>query len=207
MTQNFHNLTDKERDELNLPPEGFQGEEFTTIIQAPTSTALQKNIEQFRVFAKAKQYETFEILQQGRDPDGGFKAIVVAHNWNPITWAAEKAHRAYLGAKHGIAVGKEKAEIKHVVGVKAELGRAAEEEEALARRRLAIGRAVEAEKLIGDPEVAAARQRAKYARLLAPATKPTPATEPAPATRPAEVELEDLFADLNASIFGRGASI
>ncbi len=162
MAKTFHNLSDEERDKLNLPPKGFQGEEFTTILQAPTSTALQKRVDQFRAFARTEHYETFEVLLQESDPDGGFKAIVTAHNWNPITWAAEKATRTYLGAKHGLAIGKRKAEIKHLVGTEAELAQAAEEETLNAQRKLAIKRAVEAERRRREPELAAARQRTIY---------------------------------------------
>lgn len=189
----FHNLSDKERDRLNLPPVGFQGEEFTSIIQAPTSKALQTKVDQFRLFAKAKNYETFDVLQHGPDPDGGFRAIVSAHNWNPLTWAAEKAHRAYLGAKHGVAIGKEKAVIKHRVGVEAELSQAAEEEASSARRKLAVRRAIEAERLRLAPELAASREKAKYARLLSPSTYSTADKLP-----------KDVFADLNEAIFGKG---
>ena len=183
MAKTFHNLSDEERDKLNLPPIGFQGEEFTTILQAPTSTTLQKRVDQFRTFAKTEHYETFEVLQQGRDPDGGFKAIVSAHNWNPVTWAAEKATRTYLGAKHGLAIGKQKAEIKHVVGVEAELAQAAEEEALSAQRKLAIKRAIEAERRRKEPELAAARQRTMYST----ATKLP----------------KETFKDLNEYIFGK----
>jgi len=180
--KSYHNLTDRERERLNLPPVGFQGEEFMTIIQAPTSKALQTRINQFRLFAKQEHYETFEILQHGRDPDGGYKAVLTAHNWNPLTWASEKAYRTYLGAKHGLAVGRQKAAIKHQVGVTAELARAAEEEKALAKRRLAIRQAVEAEKLKAAPAQAVARTRIP----LSTAYKLP----------------KETFADLNETIFG-----
>ncbi|TRZ52635.1 MAG: hypothetical protein D4S01_02540 [Dehalococcoidia bacterium] len=184
---NFHNLTNDERDRLNLPPVGFQGEEFTTIIQAPTSKALQKRVDQFRLFAQHENYETFEVLQHGRDPDGGYKAILTAHNWNPITWTAEKGYRAYLGIKHAPAIGRAKALAKHQVGAEAEVLRAAEEEEARVKRKLAVSRAVEAEKAKREPEQAAARQRMLYSTSERPP--------------------KDIFADLNESIFGKGVKL
>ncbi len=195
--KNFHNLTDAERDRLNLPPAGFQGNEFTTIIQAPTKNALQAKISQFRAFAKVNKYDLFEILQQGPDPDGGFKAVITAHNWNPLTWAAEKAHRTYLGAKHGVAIGTQKAIIKHKVGTEAAIARAGEEEKALAERRLARLRAVEAERLRGETVYAAAIARSRYQGLTSTSLTTVPTGPPVPPTK-------EVFESLNEAIFGKG---
>lgn len=113
---------------------GYQGKEFTCIVQAPTMEDIEFMIHDLEDYADEHGLEQFEVLQKGPDPDGGYKAVIVAHNWNPLTWLAEAGYRAYLGAKGAARVGKAKAVAKHAVGVEAELARAPEEE----RRRLEL---------------------------------------------------------------------
>lgn len=68
----------------------YQGKEFTTTVQAPTRKELSKLLEGLHVYAREHGLEDIKVLERGRDPDGGFRAIVVAHNWNPIKWVREK---------------------------------------------------------------------------------------------------------------------
>jgi len=58
----YQNLSDEEREHYNLPPQGFQGNEMTVVIQAPSKTALKKKIEAFHRFAISEDYENFQIL-------------------------------------------------------------------------------------------------------------------------------------------------
>lgn len=176
--KNFHNLTDEERDKLNLPPVGFQGNEFTTIIQAPTKVALQTKIGQFRAFATLNKYELFEVLQQGPDPDGGYKAIVTAHNWNAAAWVQRK----WEGRGGGPVARATKEEISRKLRL---------------QRELAIIHAKEAERLRGEVALTTARMRAQYARRLG-----TTPTVSAPAT-----PSKDVFEDINETIFGKGIKL
>ncbi len=146
-SKNFHNLSDEERDRLNLPPVGYQGNEFTTIIQAPTKKALQMKIDQFRAFATVNKYELFEILQQGPDPDGGYKAIVTAHNWNAAAWVQKR----WEGRGGGPEARATKAELSRKLRL---------------QRELAIIHAREAERLRGEVALTTARTRARYVGML-----------------------------------------
>jgi hypothetical protein len=68
----------------------YQGKEFTTTLQAPTRKQLDKLIRGNMAFARRQGMEDIRILERGKDPDGGYRAILVAHNWNPIEWVKEK---------------------------------------------------------------------------------------------------------------------
>lgn len=69
----------------------FQGREITTTIQAPTSKALDGMIKGMRSYARKQNLGEVEVIQRRRDPDGGYEAIIRAHNWNPLSWIREKA--------------------------------------------------------------------------------------------------------------------
>lgn len=66
--------------------EKYQGREFTQYIQAPTKKALEGMIKGTRAYAKRHGLGKVEVLQRRQDPDGGWEAILKAHNWNPIKW-------------------------------------------------------------------------------------------------------------------------
>jgi hypothetical protein len=68
----------------------YQGKEFQATFQAPTSDALNELIESAKGYASENQMNDFQVLEQGPDPDGGYRAIVTAHNWNPISWLKGK---------------------------------------------------------------------------------------------------------------------
>lgn len=165
--------------------EKFQGREITATLQAPNEMDLDMMITDLQDYAQITGMEPIQILSKGPDPDGGYKAVITAHNFNPVTWLTEKGYRAYLGVKHGPAIGKAKAIAKHQVGAKAEIAQAAEEEALRAQRKLAIRRAVEAERRRAEPELAVARQRTRYGT--------------------SEKPLKDVLADLNESIFGKAS--
>ena len=71
----------------------YQGREFETTLQAPTLKVLNKEIKDLRTYARKEGMGRVRILQKGPDPDGGFKAIVTAHNWNPVKWVKGKLTR------------------------------------------------------------------------------------------------------------------
>ncbi len=170
---NYHNLSDAEREQFNLPPAGFQGNEFTVILQGPTMAALKRNIEGFRTFARDNHYDHFQVLEQGKDPDSGFRAIVVAHNFNPITWMSEKFHRAKLGAEHGWEQGAKKAKVRHDISQQAELELTRQSE--IARQRIRGARLAAAAPIREETEadVAAAQEEARRKRLLEGVGKPS----------------------------------
>ena len=127
----------------SLPPEdsaGYQGEEFTVQLQSPTREGLDEQIASFRKFAKDRGLETFKVLERGKDPDGGYRAIITAHNWNPFEAAGRVVRytrRKYARGRWG-KEGEEKIE-------EARLERKVEEEGGRAprrrrRRRRRVGR-------------------------------------------------------------------
>lgn len=59
-------------------------------MQAPDKESLDKLVRSAKKFANSHQMDNFKVLEKGKDPDGGYRAIVTAHNWNPITWIKEK---------------------------------------------------------------------------------------------------------------------
>ena len=68
----------------------YQGREFRTYLQAPTERELSQMIRGIRTYAKEIGAGPIKVVQKGRDPDGGWEAMVVAHNWNPIKWIKRK---------------------------------------------------------------------------------------------------------------------
>lgn len=73
--------------------ERYQGKEQTSILQAPTEKELNSLIGSSKVFTKSQGMETFQVLQKGKDPDGGYRAVIASHNFNPIKWIGEKVRR------------------------------------------------------------------------------------------------------------------
>lgn len=68
----------------------YQGREFRTHLQAPNPAALERLIAGTRGFAREHDMHDVEVLQKRRDPDGGYEATVIAHNFNPFKWVKEK---------------------------------------------------------------------------------------------------------------------
>jgi len=71
----------------------YQGKEFTASMQAPSRESLETLIEGMQDFAASHSLGEVEVLQLRSDPDGGWEAVVKAHNWNPISWVKEKLQR------------------------------------------------------------------------------------------------------------------
>ena len=70
----------------------YQGKEITATLQANTKVELNKLIAGLNRYAKANHLETVKVLSKAKDPDGGYKAIVEAHNWNPLKSLKESYH-------------------------------------------------------------------------------------------------------------------
>ena len=68
----------------------YQGKEITATLQANTKVQLDKLISGLNRYARANHLETVKVLSKAKDPDGGYKAIVEAHNWNPLKVARER---------------------------------------------------------------------------------------------------------------------
>lgn len=68
----------------------YQGKEVEVTLQAPTEPILQQMIAETRAYTDRLGLEPLEVLMSGADPDGGFKAIIVAHNLNVIKWVGKQ---------------------------------------------------------------------------------------------------------------------
>jgi len=70
----------------------YQGKEITATLQANTKVELNRLIAGLNRYAKTNHLESVKVLSKGKDPDGGYKAIVEAHNWNPLKSLKEAYH-------------------------------------------------------------------------------------------------------------------
>lgn len=70
--------------------EQYQGREITATLQAPNAQELNKMIRGIQRYAKHFEMGGVSVLQKGPDPDGGYRAVVVAHNFNPFKWIKRK---------------------------------------------------------------------------------------------------------------------
>jgi len=68
----------------------YQGREIQSTIQAPNLKTLNAMISGMRAYAKQNELGAVKVLSRGRDPDGGYKAVVSAHNANPFRWLVQK---------------------------------------------------------------------------------------------------------------------
>ena len=64
----------------------YQGSEITATLQAPTKGKLRELVNSLKKYAEKEHMDTIKVLSFGKDPDGGWKAIIEAHNWNPMIW-------------------------------------------------------------------------------------------------------------------------
>jgi hypothetical protein len=69
----------------------YQGREVTATVQAPTEESLGILIQELNEYALETGMDPVVVLQSGPDPDGGFRAVLTAHNSNLISWIKEKA--------------------------------------------------------------------------------------------------------------------
>ncbi len=164
----YVNMSDEERERYNLPPAGFQGNEMTVVIQAPSKDAMTKKIKAFHKFAMEEKYENFQILMEAPDPDGGYKAIVTAHNLNPVTWASEQFHRAKRGVQTGWEQGRKMAEVRSQISQQGQLAAAQAHEIAIQRARVARIAAAAPERQLTEEMVGREAEIARRRRRLAP---------------------------------------
>lgn len=69
----------------------YRGKEFKMTIGAPSRVDLEDLIFAAQECAGDSGMGSFEVIDVREDPDGGYEAIVVAHNFNPFKWVKEKA--------------------------------------------------------------------------------------------------------------------
>lgn len=93
----------------------YQGKEILSTIQAPTKKELGRLIRSTKKSSKKSGMEAIKVLERGKDPDGGYRAVVSAHNVNPWEWVKSKVgteeSKAMAGAK--LERSERKAEEKH----------------------------------------------------------------------------------------------
>lgn len=113
----------------------YQGKEIQSTIKAPTKKDLDEMIKDIKSYARENGLGPVKILRRGKDPDGGYEAIVVAHNWNPVKWVKEKvtSHRysRNVGSPEGVSYEEQSEELKALKAAEREERR----EEALAKAR------------------------------------------------------------------------
>ncbi len=71
----------------------YQGREAKHYIQAPTEDQLDEMIEGLNEYAVDHGMDSIEVLQRRPDPDGGWEATIVSHNFNfgsALRWVKEK---------------------------------------------------------------------------------------------------------------------
>lgn len=79
-----------------MPEEKFQGKELIAQLQAPTEESLEGLVLGLQEYAAENEMEPVEILASGPDPDGGYRAVIQAHNFNLGSigkWIKEKFRR------------------------------------------------------------------------------------------------------------------
>lgn len=89
----------KKRTTVKKNTNNYQGKEHTSVLQANTRADLDKMIAGIRTYAKKYHMKT-KVLEKKKDPDGGYRAVVVSHNLNPIRPAMNKQmNRLVWGSK------------------------------------------------------------------------------------------------------------
>jgi hypothetical protein len=73
-----------------MSEEKWQGKEITSLLQANTEADLNDLIDDMRIFASSNGMGQVQVLQKRKDPDGGYEAVLRAHNFNPIDWVKKK---------------------------------------------------------------------------------------------------------------------
>ncbi|KKN45369.1 hypothetical protein LCGC14_0683550 [marine sediment metagenome] len=69
----------------------YRGREFKMTIGAPTREDLKDMIFAAEEMANENNLEYVEVVAEYEDPDGGWEAIIIAHNFNPFKWIKDKA--------------------------------------------------------------------------------------------------------------------
>jgi len=69
----------------------YQGREITATLQANSKRELMELVRGLKKYAKNyKMDSSITVHEVDEDPDGGWKALVTAHNFNPFKWVKEK---------------------------------------------------------------------------------------------------------------------
>jgi len=92
-SESIYPLTRRLQSEVNSVldmPDNFQGREIQATLKAPTEESLENMLSELEDYAHEVELDEIQVLKKGRDQDGGWEAIVVAHNFNPFTWLQEK---------------------------------------------------------------------------------------------------------------------
>jgi len=74
----------------------YQGREITVTLQANTKAQLERLIKGIRRYAKLEELGKVQVVQKRKDPDGGWEAIVRAHNWNPLKALGLRAKEKWM---------------------------------------------------------------------------------------------------------------
>lgn len=123
--------------EVESPPEYYPGRAVAAILQGPNEHAVHNMITAIDQALVEEGLDPTETMYSGPDQNGGWKAIIAAHNVNPVTWFTEKVHRARIGLKGAVAQGKRIAETKQTIARQGELARAAAGEYSRQRVKMA----------------------------------------------------------------------
>lgn len=138
---------------------GYQGKEIETTLQAPDEPTLKRMIAGLQGYADKMGLEPVEVLMAGPDPDGGFKAVVVAHNFNPITWLK--------GKKASWDEGYEAREKRRVENLEARAKRTTLEAEYRAKRAAAETKRAQASEGLATARASEREARARARRAAA----------------------------------------
>lgn len=74
----------------NISLGNFQGREIQATLKAPTEESLENMLSELEDYAQEVELDEIQVLKKGKDPDGGWEAVVVAHNFNPLSWLKEQ---------------------------------------------------------------------------------------------------------------------
>jgi len=151
----------------------YQGREITSTIKANTLAELDRMLRGIRAYARSHDLGTVKVLRKHKDPDGGYEAIIVAHNWNPLKWVAEKweARGGGYEARMKRAEEKEKRRLRQLELDEKKAMR--EERKLLAQARVKAAKAKreQAETAIRRAKVARPKRAGLLASLIAPPKK------------------------------------
>jgi hypothetical protein len=78
-------------------PEYFPGRCVTSILQGPSREEVMTLIKAMDEALTKQGLDSSKIVTVEPDPNGGWKAVVISHNWNPLTWVKEQWERSVWG--------------------------------------------------------------------------------------------------------------
>ena len=163
----------------------MQGKEAEITLQAPDKPTIERMISETYRYAEKLGLEHPEVLSSGPDPDGGYKAIIVAHNVNVIKWLGKakkkweargggyQARMATAEWKKTERVQKLETQAKHAATISALKTREAKAKAAIrdARLKAIVERYEEAGETLGSSVATVGTTLAAPARTLRSARK------------------------------------